>query len=674
MKERGQAAMEFLTTYGWAIIILVIVVSVLYVMGIFNPSGGLPNSITFPAGFSAYSYKVVEGGGALLDLGQNTGNPILVTAVACSAEETPAVPALPLPIRIESGSHRGISVQCKRSDGSTDLKLNEHYKGRIYVNYTNLRTQMPHVISGEISYRVEPWAPDWVATLTPTPEITATPNATPTASPANPGWISGLVVDEGGTAVFDATVTAVGESSGSDITDVDGYYQIYGLQPGEYSVTARKGTFGTTVVATVEAEAPTILNLMALPPCSDGTPNGNCSATKPLYCLNMTLSENCAMCGCPLNYTCNSTSGRCYFSAQTPTPTPSPTPTPAPCETMNISCSGGFCANGSCIATAITCVCCGDAVCNTARGETSANCPLDCMAQTPSPTPTPTQTPTPAPMGWFYGRVTNANGTGLPGAAVNATGPSSGSNTTDSGGYYYVYNLPAGTYNLSAHKSGYQAGYGSGTIYAGNLTAVNFQLTATCGDGTCISGLETYSSCPIDCCESDCTSKTDSVCHFSCNGYNGCAISATCDGTSSGAYACASGTSRVLCCEGSAASCGTVSTNCTAYCSGNVTRCTYPSGTATCSKTCSSGSCLSCAPSCGTANCTACSDGNACTIDSCSGGACAYSNYGCGTQPTGCTGSYACNLGNCTPKLGANMTCACNGICLSGNCTFGICM
>ena len=40
MHKKGQGAMEYLMTYGWAILVVIIVGVVLWQMGIFNPSGG----------------------------------------------------------------------------------------------------------------------------------------------------------------------------------------------------------------------------------------------------------------------------------------------------------------------------------------------------------------------------------------------------------------------------------------------------------------------------------------------------------------------------------------------------------------------------------------------------------------------------------------------------------
>jgi uncharacterized membrane protein YjjP (DUF1212 family) len=54
---KAQAALEFLMTYGWAILIVIAVVAALYAMGVFRlPSGGLGKcSPCFPAG-SAIAY------------------------------------------------------------------------------------------------------------------------------------------------------------------------------------------------------------------------------------------------------------------------------------------------------------------------------------------------------------------------------------------------------------------------------------------------------------------------------------------------------------------------------------------------------------------------------------------------------------------------------------------
>ena len=47
MRVKGQTAMEYLMTYGWAILIVIVVIAALYSMGVFTPSGGVPISPPF---------------------------------------------------------------------------------------------------------------------------------------------------------------------------------------------------------------------------------------------------------------------------------------------------------------------------------------------------------------------------------------------------------------------------------------------------------------------------------------------------------------------------------------------------------------------------------------------------------------------------------------------------
>ena len=88
------------------------------------------------------------------------------------------------------------------------------------------------------------------------------------------------------------------------------------------------------------------------PTCSDRTPYWNCSLTKPLYCKNGTLIENCGFCGCNIGFECQ-VNGTC-----------SVIPTPP-----NLTCSEGtpynrcssnkplYCFNGSLIDNCQSCGC-----------------------------------------------------------------------------------------------------------------------------------------------------------------------------------------------------------------------------------------------------------------------------------------------------------------------------
>ena len=50
--RKAQAAMEYLMTYGWAILIIIVVIAALYAMGVFKLGGTVPCSPCF--GYFAY--------------------------------------------------------------------------------------------------------------------------------------------------------------------------------------------------------------------------------------------------------------------------------------------------------------------------------------------------------------------------------------------------------------------------------------------------------------------------------------------------------------------------------------------------------------------------------------------------------------------------------------------
>ena len=72
--KRSQSALEYMMTYGWAILIIVIVAVILYSMGIFNPSSSLVSTVTGFDGFTVQS-NCVAGGTLVLSVSDIFGYP-----------------------------------------------------------------------------------------------------------------------------------------------------------------------------------------------------------------------------------------------------------------------------------------------------------------------------------------------------------------------------------------------------------------------------------------------------------------------------------------------------------------------------------------------------------------------------------------------------------------------
>ena len=87
--KRGQSALEYLVTYGWAILIIVIIAAVLWYFGVFNPSKWTSNKQC--GGFSGVQcidYTAPEGGSGSIVVGNSVGRPINVTSYAIGGNTT----------------------------------------------------------------------------------------------------------------------------------------------------------------------------------------------------------------------------------------------------------------------------------------------------------------------------------------------------------------------------------------------------------------------------------------------------------------------------------------------------------------------------------------------------------------------------------------------------------
>jgi hypothetical protein len=83
--KKSQSALEYMMTYGWAILIIVIVAVILYSMGIFNPASSISSTIT---GFSAtpVSNAICTANGILrIAVGDTTGHRILIKNISATS-------------------------------------------------------------------------------------------------------------------------------------------------------------------------------------------------------------------------------------------------------------------------------------------------------------------------------------------------------------------------------------------------------------------------------------------------------------------------------------------------------------------------------------------------------------------------------------------------------------
>ena len=143
MSKKSQAALEFLTTYGWAFLVILVMIGALAYFGVLRPSKILPDRCNFGPEIRCLDYKIGFGatgngdGTFSLWLKNNLGEPIVLQGIGAGSESvqsyscTFSSPALPYTWGTDSPVD--FSFTSCQSNNVGFVKGN---KGKVYVNIT----------------------------------------------------------------------------------------------------------------------------------------------------------------------------------------------------------------------------------------------------------------------------------------------------------------------------------------------------------------------------------------------------------------------------------------------------------------------------------------------------------------------------------------------------------
>ncbi len=156
---RSQSAMEYLMTYGWAILIIAIALSALYALGIFNPSSFVGSECILPAGLSCTSVSLAPNGMLTINLEQATLSTINITAYGCNTNTTLAHMQTPLnppsnQINMLIGSNYTFSVQCWSGASMYSGSAGNAFEGYLLLNYTNTYSGFAQQAVGQLTAKV----------------------------------------------------------------------------------------------------------------------------------------------------------------------------------------------------------------------------------------------------------------------------------------------------------------------------------------------------------------------------------------------------------------------------------------------------------------------------------------------------------------------------------------
>ncbi len=152
--KRGQAALEFLTTYSWAFLVIMVTLGSLYYFGIFDFAKFIPEKCLFPSQFGCIDFSMQQGSIAV-KLANNMGESLSVTSFQITNDATPPVSCTTpsTPLSWQSGTTLDINFTSCSGGG---LLSGEQFEARIRLLYYAPQTPSHpvHQVNGKLSGRV----------------------------------------------------------------------------------------------------------------------------------------------------------------------------------------------------------------------------------------------------------------------------------------------------------------------------------------------------------------------------------------------------------------------------------------------------------------------------------------------------------------------------------------
>ena len=160
MKRRAQAALEYIITYGWAFLVILIVIGALAYFGVLNPSKWVPDDCDFGAQLECVDYQMTAGSNEVrLFVRNNFGKDIDIKAIEVINDDgSPVGEIYPGP---PTGADPCFAASCIITAGSTkevqivDVTnvLFEGEKQRLIIDVTFKRNKVgspEHTIRGSL--------------------------------------------------------------------------------------------------------------------------------------------------------------------------------------------------------------------------------------------------------------------------------------------------------------------------------------------------------------------------------------------------------------------------------------------------------------------------------------------------------------------------------------------
>jgi hypothetical protein len=147
--KKGQAAMEFLMSYGWVLLIVLVSISALAYFGVLNPGRFLPESCTLVPGLECEAFAVYDDGTVMLKIRNGMGQDLTgFTVIVYRSDTNVSWCSEPLKgkdtVLKDSEVDTFIGSECKINQGG------QRFKGDIVVTYYASNERLNHTKKGSL--------------------------------------------------------------------------------------------------------------------------------------------------------------------------------------------------------------------------------------------------------------------------------------------------------------------------------------------------------------------------------------------------------------------------------------------------------------------------------------------------------------------------------------------
>src|SRR3989338_937277 len=132
--RKSQAALEFIMTYGWAILVVLVAIGALSYFGVLDPGKFLPSRCTLPSGLACADFEARDGGPGAKEIEVSFRNDLGYDITSVTVRASGCTTSASVTSIKNGASPSTVNIQ------DCSFTIGQKYSGQINVSFTNADT------------------------------------------------------------------------------------------------------------------------------------------------------------------------------------------------------------------------------------------------------------------------------------------------------------------------------------------------------------------------------------------------------------------------------------------------------------------------------------------------------------------------------------------------------